>query len=84
MDTAGEWGRHRIAAAVDGKSSAEAIVPGGALWNKLVFFLETFDPIQMRYAGHEYKRLVDYVELLARDAGSVRRLHATARCGIQG
>ena len=43
-----------------------------------MFFLETFDPIQMRYAGHEYKRLVDYVELLARDAGSVRRSHATA------
>ena len=49
-----------------------------------MFFLETFDPIQMRYAGHEYKRLVDYVELLARDAGSVRSSHATARCGIQG
>jgi hypothetical protein len=42
-----------------------------------VFFLETFDPIQMRYAGHEYKRLVDYVELLARDAGSVRYVVCT-------
>ncbi|KAF2996503.1 hypothetical protein E8E13_005690 [Curvularia kusanoi] len=62
--------RHRIAAAIDGKSDANAALPGGALWNKLVLFLETFDPIQMRYAGQEYKRLVDYAESLARDAGS--------------
>jgi len=40
-----------------------------------VLFLETFDSIQMRYAGHEYKKLVEYVELLARDADSV--------CGTQ-
>lgn len=52
------------------------MLPGGALWNKLVLFLETFDPVQMRYAGHEYKKLVDYVEPLARDAGSVC-VHAT-------
>lgn len=62
--------RHRIAAAVDKSSSSNAAQPGGELWNKLVLFLETFDSIQMRYAGHEYKKLVDYVDVLARDAGS--------------
>lgn len=36
-----------------------------------MLFLETFDSVQMRYAGHEYKKLVDFVELLARNAGSV-------------
>jgi COP9 signalosome complex subunit 3 len=61
--------RHRISAAVD-KQSSDA-VPGGALWNKLVLFLETFDPVQMRYAGQEYRKLVDYAESLARNVGSV-------------
>ncbi|KAJ4383205.1 hypothetical protein N0V86_001249 [Didymella sp. IMI 355093] len=61
--------RHRISAAVD-KKSTDVVQPGGALWNKLVLFLETFDPVQMRYAGQEYKKLVDYVEPLARNAGS--------------
>jgi len=63
--------RHRISAAVDKKSTD--VVPGGALWNKLVLFLETFDPVQMRYAGQEYRKLVDYAESLARSAGSVRQ-----------
>ncbi|KAL1644300.1 hypothetical protein SLS61_008903 [Didymella pomorum] len=62
--------RHRISAAVD-KQSSDA-VPGGALWNKLVLFLETFDPVQMRYAGQEYRKLVDYAESLARNVGSTR------------
>ncbi|KZM25342.1 hypothetical protein ST47_g3537 [Ascochyta rabiei] len=62
--------RHRIAAAVDKKSPPDSVQPGGALWNKAVLFLETFDPVQMRYAGHEWKRVVDYVEPLARNAGS--------------
>jgi COP9 signalosome complex subunit 3 len=60
--------RHRISAAVD-KKSTDA-VPGGALWNKLVLFLETFDSVQIRYAGQEYRKLVDYAESLARNAGS--------------
>ncbi|KAF1930280.1 uncharacterized protein M421DRAFT_369933 [Didymella exigua CBS 183.55] len=61
--------RHRISAAMDKKSS-DTVQPGGALWNQLVLFLETFDPVQLRYAGQEYKKLVDYVEPLARNAGS--------------
>lgn len=34
-------------------------------------FLETFDPVQMRYAGYEWRKLVDYVEEIARELGSV-------------
>jgi COP9 signalosome complex subunit 3 len=63
--------RHRIAAITDKKTLPDSVKPGGSLWNKLVLFLETFDPIQMRYAGHEWKKVVDYVEPIARAAGSV-------------
>lgn len=64
--------RHRISAVVDKKPASEAVQPGGTLWNKLVLFLETFDAVQMRYAGQEYKKLVEVVERLARNAASVR------------
>lgn len=37
-----------------------------------MLFLETFDPVQMRYAGAEWKKLVDLVEQIARAVGSVR------------
>jgi hypothetical protein len=36
-----------------------------------VLFLETFDPVQMRYAGQEWRKLVDSVEQIARATGSV-------------
>ncbi|CAI6334652.1 unnamed protein product [Periconia digitata] len=57
--------RNRIQHAID-KNNTQTLKPGNALWNKLVQFLESFDPIQMRYAGVEYKKLVEYVELIAR------------------
>ncbi|KAF9694984.1 hypothetical protein EKO04_006739 [Ascochyta lentis] len=62
--------RHRIAAAVDKKPPPDSVQPGGALWNKTVLFLETFDAVQIRYAGQEWKKVVDYVEPLARNAAS--------------
>lgn len=59
--------RIRIAAAVDKKTTVPDVVkPGGSLWNKLVLFLESFDPIQMRYAGAEWRKLLEYVEQIAR------------------
>jgi len=61
--------RHRIAAF--GRSIPETFRPGGDSWNKLVLWLETFEPVQMRYAGNEYRRLVDYVEQIARATDSV-------------
>jgi COP9 signalosome complex subunit 3 len=54
----------------------DELQPGGAVWNKLVLFLETFDPVQMRYAGSEWKKLVEFVEYIARATESVRLLDA--------
>ncbi|KAF2027902.1 hypothetical protein EK21DRAFT_114390 [Setomelanomma holmii] len=62
--------RHRITALADKRSIPDTLKPGGATWNKLVLFLETFDPVQMRYAGQEWRKLVDYVEQIARATGS--------------
>lgn len=63
--------RHRIHPLIDKRNLADTVKPGGALWNKLVLFLESFDPVQMRYAGPEWRKLVDAVELIARELGSV-------------
>lgn len=63
--------RHRIAAVVEKRNVPDILKPGGTLWNRLVLFLENFDPVQMRYAGHEWRKLVDYVEQIARVMGSV-------------
>ncbi|KAJ4346978.1 uncharacterized protein N0V89_010911 [Didymosphaeria variabile] len=60
--------RHRIEAAI--KQTPDQVRPGGSLWNKLVLFLESFDPIQMRYAGEQWRKLVDYVEVAARNEGA--------------
>jgi len=63
--------RIRIGAAIERKN-LEQLRPGNSLWNKLVLFLESFDPVQMRYAGHEWRKLIDYVEQIARATGTVR------------
>ncbi|EQL31954.1 COP9 subunit 3, variant [Blastomyces dermatitidis ER-3] len=36
-------------------------LPGGEIWLKSVAFLKVFDPIQVRYAGQEWRSLVDVV-----------------------
>lgn len=46
--------------------------PGGTLWNSLVLFLETADPVQLRYVGNEWRALVEYTEQIASAFGSVR------------
>lgn len=63
--------RHRIEAT--NKKGADPFRPGVPLWNKLVLFLESFDPVQMRYAGEQWRKLVEYAELTARNEGAVRR-----------
>jgi hypothetical protein len=63
--------RQRIYATIDKKNIPDNLKPGGALWNKLVLWLETFDPVQMRYAGQEWKKLVEVTEQIARATGSV-------------
>lgn len=45
--------------------------PGGDLWSKGIRLLMSFDPIQMRYAGREWRELV---ELLAKSALSVSKV----------
>ncbi|KAF1916104.1 hypothetical protein BDU57DRAFT_573758 [Ampelomyces quisqualis] len=62
--------RQRINAVVDKRSVPDTLKPGGHVWNKLVLWLETFDPVQMRYAGHEWRKLVDLVEQIARATAS--------------
>lgn len=64
--------RHRIATIVEKRNVPDTLKPGGSLWNKLVLFLETFDPVQLRYVGQEWRKLVEYTEQIARAAGSVR------------
>ncbi|KAL1866925.1 hypothetical protein Plec18167_008857 [Paecilomyces lecythidis] len=44
--------------------------PGGTLWLKALQFLEAFDPVQIRYTGHEWRRLL---ELVAKAAEAVSK-----------
>lgn len=48
----------------------EDMRPGGRLWSKALLFLKTFDPVQVRYAGQEWRRLV---ELVAKAAETVSK-----------
>lgn len=45
---------------------------GGYLWSKAVLFLRQFDPIQVRYAGHEWRQLVELVVQGAEAASKAR------------
>ena len=35
------------------------LMPGSRIWENASKFLHSFDPIQIRYAGHEWRRLMD-------------------------
>ncbi|KAL2859955.1 putative COP9 subunit 3 [Aspergillus lucknowensis] len=39
----------------------EGLEPGGNLWKHAIRFLRSFDPIQIRYAGYEWRELVELV-----------------------
>ncbi|PYI09069.1 COP9 signalosome complex subunit 3 [Aspergillus sclerotiicarbonarius CBS 121057] len=39
----------------------DEIKPGNDLWAKAVYFLRSFDPIQVRYAGHEWRQLIELI-----------------------
>ncbi|KAF2878117.1 hypothetical protein BDV95DRAFT_509836 [Massariosphaeria phaeospora] len=72
--------RLRISAALDKqKSIPDQLQPGGALWNRLLQFLETFDPVQVRYVGSDWRRLVDFFEQIARQVGTPGDAIATMR-----
>ncbi|KAF2495050.1 hypothetical protein BU16DRAFT_378766 [Lophium mytilinum] len=52
------------------KSVPDTFRPGGASWGKLVEFLDSFDPVQMRYIGDVWRRLVEYCDRVARVMGT--------------
>ena len=52
-------------------SKSSALLPGGRLWGPMIRFMEHFDPIQVRYGGAEFKRLVLAIETAARKAAMV-------------
>ncbi|KAF2000546.1 hypothetical protein P154DRAFT_522452 [Amniculicola lignicola CBS 123094] len=63
----------RIGTATDGfklsKGISDQVRPGGSLWNRMVIFVDSFDPIQIRYAGNAWRRLLDEVDKIARLTG---------------
>ncbi|KAL9129144.1 MAG: hypothetical protein Q9217_002319 [Psora testacea] len=38
---------------------SEAFTPGLPLWQKVLNFMDLFDPVQIRYGGHEIRRLIE-------------------------
>ena len=55
------------------KSIPETFQPGKTLWNKIVFFLERFDPVQVRYVGQEWRGVVEFIDSIAGILEQVRR-----------
>ena len=53
-------------------SSTHGFSPGSQLWERMLVFMESFDPIQVRYAGHEFGRLIDLMADKARRKRQVR------------
>jgi COP9 signalosome complex subunit 3 len=50
------------------------VQPGGDLWKRAIEFLKVFDPIQVRYAGQEWRRLIELVAHAAQAASKARRM----------
>ncbi|KAL4911694.1 signalosome subunit 3 [Aspergillus aurantiobrunneus] len=46
------------------------LLPGGNLWRHAIMFLRSFDPVQVRYAAHEWRQLV---ELIASSAQAISK-----------
>ena len=47
--------------------TSNSIPPGERLWGKMLDFVSRFDPVQVRYAGHEWRRLLDATVKSAED-----------------
>lgn len=50
-------------------TTQKASIVGGPLWFKALEFCERFDPVQVRYVGTEFRRLVVYVRDVALASG---------------
>ncbi|KAJ5122851.1 hypothetical protein N7526_009788, partial [Penicillium atrosanguineum] len=37
------------------------LLPPGKLWSRAVRYLEIFDPVQIRYAGREFRQIIEYI-----------------------
>lgn len=61
---------HQFQSKLDSAGSAlnvpDECRPGGELWLKLINYLNVFDPIQIRYVGSDWRRAVEYVDLITR------------------
>lgn len=47
-----------LKAKVTPKSITESLYPGGALWRNLAAFVATYNPVEARYIGSRWRRLV--------------------------
>lgn len=47
------------------------LIVHGPLWAKIEEFMQQFDVVQVRYAGHEMKKLIDKVASVARSSSNV-------------
>lgn len=48
-----------------------ALLPPGNLWSRIVTYLRAFDPVQVRYAGQEWRQLVEIVAQAAQVVSKV-------------
>lgn len=44
-----------------GNNLLKAFPAGGHLWQKMLEFVHRFDPVQVRYSGYEWRRLLENV-----------------------
>ncbi|KAK8178686.1 hypothetical protein BC567DRAFT_263320 [Phyllosticta citribraziliensis] len=62
----------QISALVDQRKSGpvpDNIRPGGELFSKLATFLNTFDPMQIRYVGKTWRKVIEHMDLIVRSVG---------------
>ena len=48
-----------------------ALLPPGSLWSRMVSYLRAFNPVQVRYAGQEWRQLVELVAQAAQMVSKV-------------
>ena len=50
--------------------ASNSISPSDRLWGKMLHFMTSFDPVQVRYAGHEWRRLIESIIKGGKDVGA--------------
>lgn len=55
-----------------GQALPTDLLPRGRLWSRATFFLQNFDPAQIRYVGHEWRQLVELICKAAQAAAKVK------------